>query len=45
MQFGRIVLADGRRDPALCMAGIAVLNTTLGNNQDTAVFNGQQGAV
>ena len=42
MQLRRIVLAYRSRDAALGMPGVAVGNAALGENEDPALFPGQQ---
>jgi hypothetical protein len=45
MQFGGVLDADGGRDASLGMAGVAVVYTALGYEQNTALLFGEQRAV
>ena len=45
MELRRIVCADGGRDAALCVAGIALFDAALSNGKHGTVLFGQQGSI
>jgi len=45
VQLRRVVLADSGGNAPLGMAGVAVIDAALGDQQYAAVFPGQQGTV